>query len=242
MNSLTSIPELPNSLYYFDCDHNFITQLPNLPGSLGVLWCFNNHLTSIPQLPLTLFELNCDSNFITTLSVLPQSIQNVICSNNLLSSLPTLPDTLNELWCYNNPDLHCLPSLNRISSFKFDTANIKCVPNYGPVYSNPRITTLPLCSSLVDNPCSATSVEEIADLSSKFRFAPNPTSGSTNIFIDASMIGATLNITDVSGRRVNSIQIQTTTYNLETNTLSNGIYFLQLIAQGNTVVKQLVKQ
>jgi hypothetical protein len=55
-NSLSRLPQLPNSLKQLHCYNNKISSLPELPNSLKQLHCYNNNLSSLPELP----NLLCD--------------------------------------------------------------------------------------------------------------------------------------------------------------------------------------
>ena len=237
MNMITVLPILPDSLQFLDCDHNPLSGLPSsLPPTLGSLWCFNDGLRSLPVLPGTLQELNCDSNLLPTLPPFPGELKTAICSNNLLTGLPALPDSMNTLDCHNNADLHCLPYLNKIHSFIFDSANISCVPNYGHVNCHPPITTFPLCSTLTNNPCQALSVFPIT-LNAALTIYPNPSS--TTLFLKTENIQAqSIIIYDFNGRIVNAIPFK---QDIDISELSNGVYFVELVSNESVLRKVFVK-
>ena len=47
IENLTQLPELPNSLEILYCKYNKLTELPELPNSLNYLNCSNNNLTEL---------------------------------------------------------------------------------------------------------------------------------------------------------------------------------------------------
>ena len=155
-NQLTSLPPLPNSVTNFYCNNNLLSTLPNLPNSLIYLQCTANQLTNLPSLPNTLFDLRCDFNQLTSLPSLPNSLFVIHCNNNQLTSLPELPDYLSFFYLYDNPNLLCLPKLKKIYDFEFANTGIQCLPNFGKItFSNPLISSLPLCDLFNTNSCQA---------------------------------------------------------------------------------------
>ena len=155
-NQLTNLPTLPNTLIKLLCTNNQLTSLPTLPDSLTDLSCGYNNLTGLPTLPNSLIGLYCDNNQLTSLPTLPNSLNYLWCLKNKLTSLPTLPDSLDFLACSDNPNLFCLPRLNRIVNFYFDNTGINCIPNYGNVTnSNPPLSSLPLCNLFNSDGCKS---------------------------------------------------------------------------------------
>ena len=208
----------------------------SLPPTLASLWCFNDGLTSLPVLPGTLQELNCDSNSLSALPPFPEGLKTAICSNNLLNGLPALPDSMNKLDCHNNADLHCLPYLNKIHSFIFDSANISCVPNYGYVNCHPPITTFPLCSTLTNNPCQALGVFPIT-LNPGLTIYPNP-SNSTLFLKTENFEPQSITIYDFESRIVNTVPFK---QDIDISELSNGVYFVELVSSEHVLRQMFVK-
>jgi hypothetical protein len=101
-NNLTQLPQLPHSLKILYCNNNKLTQLPQLHHSLEKLICYGNKLTQLPKLPHSLKTLLCTSNNLTQLPQLPHSLKELYCCYNKLTQLPTLPYSLKVLNCYNN--------------------------------------------------------------------------------------------------------------------------------------------
>ncbi len=166
-NQLSTLPSLPASLTFLDCDYNQLTILPALPLSIDILWCSYNQLTTLPNLPPSLTQLSCyknqlvalpslpagltqlacNYNQLSTLPSLPAGLTQLNCSNNQLTSLPALPDSLYSFSCIFNPNLYCLPRLNKVVDFRFNSTGITCLPNYpdGNTFSLPDLSTIPLC-------------------------------------------------------------------------------------------------
>lgn len=165
-----------DSLVFLGCLGQDLTELKSLPPLLDTLYCggnknlkitakFPSHLTTIeamncsldtlPQIPKSLRYLNCMASKVTFIPNIPDSI--ILRANfNKLAQLPPLPNYVHTLFVQNNPDLHCLPWINTIGYLAFDTANIKCVPNYGLANgSTSTLQILPLCSSSNPYGCSS---------------------------------------------------------------------------------------
>jgi len=66
IKDLTGIEYFLN-LKYLYCSSNSLTTLPELPDTLEKLYCFNNQLTNLPNLPGTLEYLDCSNNNLTSL-------------------------------------------------------------------------------------------------------------------------------------------------------------------------------
>jgi len=170
-NSLTALPDLPESLDTLWCDHNSISFLPVLPQLTG-LRCASNDLAVLPELPESLIQLHCDNNILTGLPELPQTLRYLECENNTLTSLPELPGTLLQLRCENN-QLMCLPTLPMsLTDFYTPGFNISnnpftCLPNYVPAMSgvdNAIWLEIPLCdlADVNTNPYGCSSLAGIA--------------------------------------------------------------------------------
>nr|MBK9652501.1 leucine-rich repeat domain-containing protein [Bacteroidota bacterium] len=153
-NNVTTLPALPKYLTELLCFNNQITNMPSLPNSVTYISCGANQLTSLPLLPNSLTYLSCGGNQLTSLPTLPKSMTELWCGMNQLTSLPSLPDSFYFLHCSGNLNLYCLPKLNRIVNLVFSNTGIQCLPNYGNVtFSNPPLSTIPLCIPLNGNGC-----------------------------------------------------------------------------------------
>lgn len=102
-NRLTHLPRLPATLITLRCEYNFLTSLPPLPEGLEALSCAHNLLQTLPPIPESLKCLGFPNNQIATLGTLPQGLKMLWCSHNLLEDLPDLPASLKILACHQNP-------------------------------------------------------------------------------------------------------------------------------------------
>lgn len=86
---LTELPDIPASCVRFDCSHNYLKKLPDLPNCVS-LRCVDNELIELPELP-NCTSLSCSKNLLTSLPELPLC-RVLFCYENKLTSLPKLPD------------------------------------------------------------------------------------------------------------------------------------------------------
>lgn len=179
INQITALPELPSTLKILFCNYNEIDSIPELPDGLEILVVAGNPLTSLlPELPTTLLELNCNECNLPELPDLPPSLTTLSCRGNGLTQLPALPPTVNSLNCaanqlsalpplapelyqlvlYNNPNLSCLPPVQRFlgnlpNNFQITNGtSITCLPNYiEHSFVSQELDNLPLCG-IYSNP------------------------------------------------------------------------------------------
>jgi len=239
-NKITHLPVLDNSLIDLICSNNLLSSLPALPSYLRNLTCYSNNLAGLPSLPDSLQSLSCAHNRLTTISNFPNSLTLINCAYNKLTGLPSLPDSVFQLFLSHNPALHCLPQLNTIVDFEFDSTSIVCLPNTGNIYlSNPD--TLFLCDSTNNRyGClQISAVKEIAKPS--FTLYPNPTKNFFMLMVDQTTIGGSMRIIDNTGRQVCSTGLQMLNTRIETSSLANGLYLVLITnSQGRTSVSKLV--
>ncbi len=209
-NSITTLPQLPDSLTFIQCSQNQITNLPILPNMLTELWCDRNQLNNLPTLPNTIKRLFCQQNLLTNLPILPNSLTNLTCSNNLITNLPLLPNTLKQLHVggnqltelpllpdslqvleCNNNKINCFPifpsTLNSI--FIFNNSFL-CLPNYieamnSPTLSGQPLLSYPLCNVDNANDCPV-STDAPTQIIVPNIFTPNGDSINDEFFVKAS--------------------------------------------------------
>ena len=91
-----------NNITELNYNSQNLSELPELPDTLEILYCHNNNLSELPELPDTLETLYCHNNNLSELPELPDTLIELSCYNNNLSELPQLPDTLEILDCEDN--------------------------------------------------------------------------------------------------------------------------------------------
>ena len=125
--------------------------------------------------------------------------------------------------------------------FSFDILN----NTYAPIYN---------CTMNI-NPSTFVEVERLPSsepssipglsIDLQFQISPNPTTNSVNITIDKTLIGYTLTITDITGRKMTSIKLPTALASGETLLpidYPNGIYFVTLSDGQQTATQKLIIQ
>ena len=239
-NRLTRLPALDGLLLDLLCSNNLLASLPNLPTGLVDLSCYSNNLSTLPALPDSLQSLSCSHNHLTALPALPAHITSINCSFNNLASLPSLPDSLFQLFINNNPNLHCLPQLNTIVDFEFNTTGIICLPDFGNIYlTNPD--TLFVCDS-ANNTYGCLQISGVKDITKPvFSIYPNPAKAMIMLTVDENTVGGNVRLIDNNGRLMMSNKITSATARIVTSDLAAGLYLVLVNdAQGRTSVSKLV--
>jgi hypothetical protein len=86
-----------------------------------------------------------------------------------------------------------------------------------------------------------TGITSISNPNSAFIIYPNPATSSVTVTVDESLLGSTATVTDITGRSVAAVQLQTTNNKLETANLANGIYLVTITGTNtNTATKRLI--
>ena len=74
------------------------------------------------------------------------------------------------------------------------------------------------------------------------RLAPNPTSGSTRLAVDAEVRTYSVQLTDLAGRTLIEMAQQSGSILLPTETLAAGTYFIRIQSEQGVAVRKLVKE
>ena len=114
-NGLQSIAALPPLLSILLCDDNNLTKLPQFPNTLYMLWCFNNRrLKALPEIPGSLRVLFCSRCSIRRIPRLPEALHELICNDNPIMVIENLPTNLRM----QSTNLGNLPILKILNNFK----------------------------------------------------------------------------------------------------------------------------
>lgn len=97
------------------------------------------------------------------------------------------------------------------------------------------VTVTGSCITAIDNGRQTTDNGKM-----QIQVYPNPASDFVNVVIDKTMLGSELKITDVTGRVVMAVQLQTTNYKLETTRFERGVYFIEVKTRGSEWKQKLV--
>ncbi len=87
---------------------------------------------------------------------------------------------------------------------------------------------------------NATGIKEFGMQNLEFRMNPNPTSTAVNISVDDEMIGSSLTVYDVTGRKMAGVELKTLNYKLETSAFATGVYFVTIESEKGRITKKLV--
>ncbi len=148
---LTALPKLPRYLQSLYCSYTPLTHLPELNPELRTLYCYNDSLVdSLVAIPGKMDYIDCHNNKLTYLPALPNSLTKLNCSNNRLTKIEALPNKIWMLVLSNNPDLYCLPPLQRfdgnVADWNLSFTGITCLPNriqHGGLFVG--LDNMPLC-------------------------------------------------------------------------------------------------
>lgn len=229
---------------YFDklgmlyCSNNLLTSLPNLPSTLFQLSCSKNQIVSLPELPSSLKFLFCENNKLTTLPELPLLLEEIDCANNEITELPSLPSSLIYLDCKNN-NLDCLPTLNNnLEYIRAAGNNVVCLPNK-PAGISTDISTI--CND--GTGCGILSaIEEKSFEEDHLSIYPNPSNCIFNIIFNSDLqVPEKIEIIDQFGRMVFSSGHEKILNKLVINLSSeqSGVYLLKA-TYGNYVVSKKI--
>jgi hypothetical protein len=102
---LVELENLPSSLLYLDCNHNYISRLNfSRVSHLEELHCEDNRITEIVNLPKTTKSLYCSQNKLVHLDLSTlKELKTLHCSNNPTMILENVPEDIHELVSENNP-------------------------------------------------------------------------------------------------------------------------------------------
>jgi len=226
-NQLTSLPPI-NRLNYLDCSNNQIASLGTFSNSLTQLYCSNNLITSLPSFPLSLSFLKCSNNNLTNLPDLPSGPGSEFvllwCKNNQLNCLPVLPNDLKDLQAAGN-NIVCLPNIPTASTFTSDIGNTVC-------NGSNNIHGCPIGTGILTSD----------EMDQGINLYPNPTKNKVILNNSlAELSEASVKILSAEGREVYSIDnSDLTNLSIDLSNEQRGIYFVQIISEGSTLVKKLV--
>jgi hypothetical protein len=122
-----------------------LDELPPIPESCRLLYCYDNNLKSLPDLP-NVYILNCKNNQLTSLPNIPRLVQ-LNCSNNKLTELPNRPYL--ALSCQNNLLTELPDTLQRCHILRCDNNKLIKIPEIKPhiatfsCFGNRHLLTMP---------------------------------------------------------------------------------------------------
>ncbi len=81
---------------------------------------------------------------------------------------------------------------------------------------------------------------EITEVEGLLNIYPNPATNSVTISIDESMLHGTATLTDVTGRKMTAVQLQTVNSKLQTENFSSGVYFVTIESGKSKATQKLI--
>ena len=91
---------------------------------------------------------------------------------------------------------------------------------------------------IIDN---TTAVPDISNSRAAIRISPNPADNTVTISVDESMIGGTLEFSDITGKKISAVQLPSANCQLSTAGFANGVYFVTVVTkEGKPTAKKLV--
>ena len=117
-----------------------------------------------------------------------------------------------------------------------DTTNIF---DPGVVSSFAAVITENNCT--VTSPCYATGYNGIQNVNrNSVHLYPNPASDFVTVQIDENLIGSSVTITDITGRKILITNIEHRTSNIETSNFASGVYFVTIASEAGSITLKLV--
>ena len=90
---------------------------------------------------------------------------------------------------------------------------------------------------------TATAVSDLSDTKAAIRLSPNPASNIVTVSVDESMIGGTVTVSDITGKKITAVQLPSANCHLSTVDFAGGAYFVTVAdKEGERVTKKLIIQ
>ena len=222
-NQLTSLDVSNNTLLTsFRCHINQLnTLLLPVSNTLNNFWCYSNNLTSLDVSGLSALDyFDCGINLLNSLDVsMLSTVTELYCNSNQLTSLNLKNNNITYLWAQNNSGLTCI-QVDDITVANNKTTTGDWQKDAGASYNTN---------------CSL-GLEEL-DLSS-ISIYPNPSKDKFYIDLQSE---ANYTLSNVFGQEVKKGILISGNNELQTNTLSNGLYMLNIVSPEGKVTKKIIK-
>ena len=255
-NQVTSLGQLPHWLNFLDVSYNPISCLPKFDSIEG-LSISNTNILCLPDSAKVGTLIPANPNFPRCDSIDPN--QCVHCN----AHFAIYPDTSNQGVYYG---INQSSGSNLSYLWDFGDSSISASPYPLHNYSQPghfyvclTVSNNSGCSNTycdssfyvfktegglmselhILNP--ATGISQLPTAAANFFLSPNPFTSSLSIYLQ-NKTEANITLTDVLGRKVMAVQLNTSYSTLNTSNLPTGVYFLEVIQDGERVVKQVVKE
>ncbi len=149
---------------------------------------------------------------------------------------------------FNFPNINLPDSgLNEPASHGYVQYKVKLKENLplGTTINNTAFIYFDFNASVVTNTVSntistVTNVAEFGMQNLEFRMNPNPASSSVNISVNEEMIGSSLTVYDITGRKMAAVQLSVINNQLSIARFAPGVYFVTVENEKGSVTKKLV--
>lgn len=254
------------ALTKLECYNNQLTSIDVSNNiALSILNCHNNQLTSIDVSYNTALEkLGCSENQFTTLDVSSNTVlTSLLCGDNQLSTLDvsynlaleklgcggnqfTILDvssniSLEYLHCPNGPlNRLCVKNGNNVNFSYFnasDNPNLYCIEVDDSDWSDENWSYAD-SQTFFSTDCS-TNINEFQAID--FKVMPNPFSEQLELIFETSS-KYQIRIIDLLGKEILSTNLTALKHSINTSSLSNGTYVLQVISEDGLSNKKLIKK
>jgi Leucine-rich repeat (LRR) protein len=224
-NNLTSLDASNcTNLTYFDCTNNPSLSSLTLPNTttLVTLWACCNNLSSLDyanNTGLEYFDIGINNFTSADVSMLPNLIE-FYCNQNQLTSLNLkngANGSLDWMWAQDNSSLTCI----QVDDVAQANAKANWSKDVGASY----------------NTTCALGIEEFN--TDEVSIFPNPTKDKINVNL---RVDASYSLTNLFGQEVNKGAFVSGNNDLDIQSLSNGLYFLNIESPEGKATKKLIKE
>ncbi|WP_445721437.1 T9SS type A sorting domain-containing protein [Flavobacterium sp.] len=242
-NQLTSLNVIQNTAFKdLRCQHNQLTSLDVTQNTaLTHLYCFSNQLTSLDVTQnVALTYLYCYSNQLTSLNVIQNTaLINLRCQNNQLANLDvTQNSALEYFYCSNNQliNLNIANGNNNNLTYFFSENN----PNLACIQIDNGFTPPSNSNWLKDATASYSANCTLStnnfELSKQVVIYPNPAKDHFQIDLENSLELKAITVYNNLGQQV----LITNTSNVNTNSLSKGMYYVEIVTNAGKANKKII--
>lgn len=240
-----------NTLYDFEYTAGFNSNV-SIPNNY---WCSTDSATIAPKI----YDGYDNVNY-GLVSIMPIDTEQCF-ANHCSASFTLTPDTVPHHYTAVG-NVSGVGTINYVWSWGDNTSSTTAYPSH--TYSNAGFYTICLsitdsigCSSYYCNdfslqrttntmvyvnvvPNTLTDISETRISSPAFTIYPNPASNTVTITINETMPGSILTVTDITGKKLTAVQLQSSVFCLPTSNFSNGIYFVTIENEKERTTKKLV--
>lgn len=85
-------------------------------------------------------------------------------------------------------------------------------------------------------------VKEISEVQMVDALYPNPTTGKFSVYFSKTLKSVMVMVSDVNGKVIRRFNASGNRVDFDLSSVTNGVYFIQVHDNGNTIIKKVVKQ